>query len=76
MNENLKVENKSEKFKRIAAIRTQKILNYIRLIGNCSNKSVYFYTEKDVSKIFNKIEKELKDVKNKFENKKNKKFSL
>lgn len=62
-----KFESKEEKFKRIAALRTQKILNYIKLLGNCSNKVNYSYTQEDISKIFNAIEKELKRVKTLFD---------
>ena len=38
----------------------------IRLLGNCSNKAVYEYTDKDVKKIFNALESELKAAKSKF----------
>jgi hypothetical protein len=38
----------------------------IRLLGNCSNQAVYEYTDKDVKKIFNALESELKAAKNKF----------
>lgn len=38
----------------------------IRLLGNCSNKSVYEYSEKDIKKIFSAIDAELKTAKAKF----------
>lgn len=69
-------ENKEEKFKRIASLRTQKILECIRLLGNCANKSNYNYTDKDIAKIFNIIDAELKEIKYKFKNHKNKRFTL
>lgn len=53
-------ETKEQRFKRIASSRTRKILNDIRLLGNCSNKGVYLYKEEEVNKIFSTIEKELK----------------
>ena len=56
-------ETKEEKFKRIATARTRRILNDLRLLGNCANTNIYSYTEKDVDKIFSAIEKELRRVK-------------
>ena len=58
--------NKKANFKRIAEARTNKILDMLRLLGNCSSKSNYEYTDEDVKKIFNAIEKEVKNAKNKF----------
>lgn len=60
-------ETKKERFVRLAEARTNKILDMIRLLGNCSNKSNYEYTEKDVKKIFDAIERELNNARNKFE---------
>lgn len=71
-----KVETKEERFKRLASSRTQKILNALRLLGNCSNKVVYSYAEEDVRKIFFAIEDELKRVKMMFQQPKNNKFNL
>ena len=58
---------KRERFKKVAVQRTNKIINYIRLLGNCSNKNNYEYTDNDVKKIISAIEKELKLLKTKFE---------
>jgi hypothetical protein len=38
----------------------------LRLLGNCANKANYDYTEADVAKIFNTLEKELKAAKMKY----------
>jgi len=59
-------EARSEKFKRIATKRTNDILNKIRILGNCSNKSSYNYTSDEVSKIFNTIERATKEAKSNF----------
>lgn len=68
---------KRERFKKVAVQRTNKVINYIRLLGNCSNKNNYEYSEADVKKIFSAIEKELKLSKSKFEeNQDNGKFDL
>ena len=60
------VETKRDRFVRIAEARTNKATEMIRLLGNCSNKSTYDYTEDDVKKIFNFLEKELKNARSKF----------
>ena len=38
----------------------------IRLIGNCASKSSYEYSEKEVKMIFDYLEKEIKNARNKF----------
>ena len=60
-------ESKHDKFIRIAEARTNKIVDMVRLLGNCSNQRTYDYTKEDVNKIFNYIDKELKVAKMKFE---------
>lgn len=60
------METKREKFVRIVENRTNKIINMLRLLGNCSNKSNYDYSEADVKKVFDALEKELKVTKMKY----------
>lgn len=60
------METKREKFVRIAEARTNKIIGMVRLLGNCSNKANYDYTDADVQKIFTALEKEIKLAKMKF----------
>lgn len=70
-------QTKNERFKRIASARTNKILEQIRLLGNCSNKNNYAYTDEDVKKIFSAIDSELKATKARFAGSKEKgKFEL
>ncbi|WP_390541287.1 hypothetical protein [Massilimicrobiota timonensis] len=70
-------KEKIERFKRVAENRTNKIIDQIRLLGNCANKSNYEYDEEDVKKIFSAIEAELKETKSKYQTKtRNKKFEL
>ena len=57
---------KRERFVRIAEQRTNLILETLRLLGNCANRSNYDYSDEDIRKIFGAIEKELKNTKNKF----------
>ena len=40
----------------------------LRLLGNCSNKLAYEYTDRDVSKIFSAIETAVADAKKRFKN--------
>ena len=69
-------ESRHERFKRLASKRTNEILEKIRILGNCSNKSSYEYTEDDINKIFSEIEKYLKLTKAKFLSGKIEKFKL
>jgi hypothetical protein len=74
-----KKESKREKFVRIAEARTNKILNMVDLLGNCSNPSIYEYSQSDVNQIFSAIENAIKDAKKKFgaqDTEKTTKFSL
>ena len=72
-------ETKRDKFVRLAEARTNKIIDMIQLLGNCSNQSQYEYTQKDVNKIFNAIQSELDAAKKRFnkqESQKGNKFKL
>ena len=66
---------KKERFMKIAEKRTNNIINTLRLLGNCSNKNNYEYTNEQVKQIFSAIETELRLTKIKFE-KKETKFTL
>lgn len=72
-------ETKRQKFVRLAEARTNKIIDMIQLLGNCSNSSAYDYTQQDVDKIFAAIETEVREAKKKFnkcESKKGARFTL
>ena len=69
-------ETRSERFRRVATRRTNNILRQIQVLGNCSNKSSYSYTEEDIRKIFSAIEGELRATKYKFTNKRKRNFTL
>lgn len=60
-------ELKRERFVKIAENRTNKILDMLKLLGNCSNKNNYIYSDQDVKEIFNAIDAELKIVKSRFQ---------
>ena len=59
-------EANRERFVRVAEARTQKIINMINLLSNCSNKYNYDYTQQDVDKMFSAIETALKKCKMKY----------
>ena len=61
------VKDKRAKFIEIAEARTNKILNMISLLGNCSNRSNYEYSDADVNQIFSALENELKECRKKFQ---------
>ena len=72
-------ETKRDKFVRLAEARTNKIIDMLQLLSNCSNSNVYDYTQQDVDKIFNAIDAEVKEAKKKFskiESKKSNRFTL
>lgn len=52
------------------------IIEKIRIIGNCANKSSYAYTEDEVNRIFSAIDKELKIAKIRFTNRRKSEFKL
>ncbi len=69
-------ETKKDRFNRIATIRTKNILEKLRILGNCANRSSYDYTDDDVKKIFFAIESEIKRVKALFKKPVEKDFKL
>lgn len=69
-------EDKRERFLRLASQRTQDVLNRLRILGNCSNRSVYDYTQDDIDKIFAALKDQLKSVEAKFHFPKHKEFKL
>lgn len=72
----MKQESRNQRFKRIASKRTNDILEKIRILGNCSNKSSYEYTEEEINKIFSELDKQLKLTKGKFLAGKRERFRL
>lgn len=59
-------ETKKERFDRITTARKEKILDTIRLLENCTNKSNYEYTTDDINNLFDTIESALRSAKSKF----------
>ncbi len=63
-------ESRNEKFCRIAENRTNNVLNALRLLGNCANRSNYDYTEQQVEQIFKAVDKAVAEMKSKYSTKK------
>ncbi len=61
-----KFNNPRERFLEVAEARTNAVLNKIRVLGHCSNKSLYSYAPEEINKIFKTIEDELSQTKTKF----------
>ncbi len=59
-------ETSEQRFKRLAELRTNQILDKLRVLGNCSNTQVYKYNKEDIEKVFSAIEKKTKEIKAKF----------
>jgi len=76
MKPNIINESKGERFKRLATVRTNRILNDLRVLGNCANRGNYEYNERQVAEIFDVIEKQVKTIKNRFNNKIRDRFQL
>lgn len=67
------VENsKRKRFTKVAANRVQKIIDYLTLLQNCSNRNNYEYDEDDVNHMFDEISKVLRDTKAVYVNEMNK----
>lgn len=69
-------ESNRERFKRLATLRTNAILQKLKVLGNCSNRSAYDYSEDEINKIFSEIERRVRETKAKFHFPKNKEFRL
>ena len=48
-----KIETPRQRFKRLAKVRTNEVLDKLRILGHCARREDYEYTENEVKKIFN-----------------------
>jgi len=67
---------KRERFKRLAAYRTNEVLRKLKILAHCANRSAYSYTKKEVNRIFSEIERKVKEVKSRFHFPEEKEFKL
>lgn len=59
-------KEKTERFKRLAILRTNEVLDRLRILGNCADRRSYTYTDEEIEKIFRAIDEQTKIVKAKF----------
>ena len=67
---------KRQRFRRLAAQRTNTVLDKLRVLGNCANPYQYAYSEEEVSKMFAAIEAEVRRVRALFAGQKRQRFSF
>ena len=53
---------KRKRFEKVAGKRVQFIIDKLDLLGNCSNRSNYEYSEEDVKKMFSTIKERLRQI--------------
>jgi hypothetical protein len=70
------MDDKNDKFKRLAKQRGERILNDLRLLGNLSNRNNYSYSDQEVSRVFSTIEQELKAARGRFNQSKKREIKL
>lgn len=56
-----------ERFRELAPKRTRSVLKQLEILGNCSNRSGYSYSQEQVDKIFDAIIKKAHETKAKFQ---------
>lgn len=56
-------ETKKDRFKRLASARTNAVIEKLEILGNCSNRSNYEYTEEEVKQMVLAIERKLNEIK-------------
>ena len=59
---------KRARFKKVASARVTKVINYLNLLQNCSNRNNYEYDQDDVELMFTEIQKSIKESKNAYLN--------
>jgi len=69
-------EAKRERFLRLATTRTQIVIDRLRILSHCANKSAYNYDDKDIEKIFSTIREETEAARLRFTKKEKRKFNL
>lgn len=64
---------KRKRFTKVAAARVQKIIDYLMLLQNCSNRNNYEYDEEDVDHMFDEIGKAIREARASYHNELSKK---
>lgn len=69
-------KDKRARFLDLAEKRTQTVLKKLQVLGNCSNRSSYEYTDADIEKIFSAIDRQVALMRSKFERNRDVEFKL
>ena len=67
------MKSKRVRFEDVASKRVQYIIDKLELLGNCSNRNNYEYSEEDVRKMFSVIREQLRKTEARFTDELNKK---
>ena len=59
-------DQRAERFRRVAERRVNNVLDAVRLLGQCSNRRTYEYTDDDVRRMFREIDREIRAAKQSF----------
>ncbi|MDP3920065.1 MAG: hypothetical protein Q8R76_04570 [Candidatus Omnitrophota bacterium] len=59
-------DSKRERFRRLAAKRTNEVIKKLDILGHCGNKHSYEYSDAQIKEIFLAVDKKLNDVRDKF----------
>ena len=68
----METNSKRLRFEKVAGNRVQKVIDFLTLLQNCSNRNNYEYTEADVDHMFNEINKCLRETRAKYQTEINK----
>jgi len=60
-------ESKNQRFKRLASSRGDRLIREIALLGNLANQKNYEYSPDEVEALFAPIERELREIRAKFD---------
>lgn len=69
-------ESPRDRFRRLASLRTNEVLKRLKILGNCANRRNYAYDAADIQKIFDEIEKRVRETKTLFFDAKEKEFRI
>jgi hypothetical protein len=57
------MEDKHQRFIRLAEKRTNRVLESLRILGNCANRGVYEYEDGEIDRIFREIDAQVRATK-------------
>ena len=69
-------ETKHARFIRVAERRTNAVLEKIRILANCSNRTMYDYDDEEVKKVFSAIKRAVREAEQLFDDKPKQRFKL